>query len=233
MSTDGSADLAFVNGDVYTVDAARTWAQAVGVRDGRIVAVGTDAVVADLIGTSTEVVDLGGRMLVPGFQDAHVHPVSSGIEMLQCDLNELASPDAYVGAVAAYAAARARRAVDPRRRMGHGRVPRRLPVEGGARRRGAGPAGLPAEPGRPQRVGQLEGPRARRHHARHSRPRGRPDRTGRGGRADGHAARGGDIARRRLGAAAAEATSSAAVSSAGRRTCTRSASPRGRTRSSR
>ncbi len=105
MSTDGSADLVFVNGDVYTVDAARTWAQAVAVRDGRIVAVGTDATVADLIGTSTEVIDLAGRMLVPGFQDAHVHPVSSGIEMLQCDLNELASPDAYVGAVAAYAAA--------------------------------------------------------------------------------------------------------------------------------
>ena len=161
-------------------------------RDGRIVAVGTDAVVADLIGTSTEVVDLGGRMLVPGFQDAHVHPVSSGIEMLQCDLNELASPDAYVGADRGVRGGRARRAVDPRRRMGHGRVPRRLPVEGGARRRGAGPAGLPAEPRRPQRVGQLEGPRARRHHARHSRPRGRPDRTGRGGRADGHAARRGD-----------------------------------------
>src|SRR5207342_3524246 len=105
VSTDGSADLAFVNGDVYTVDAARSWAQAVGVRDGRIVAVGTDTTVAGLIGTSTEVIDLGGRMLVPGFQDAHVHPVSSGIEMLQCDLNELASPDAYVGAVAAYAAA--------------------------------------------------------------------------------------------------------------------------------
>ena len=105
MSKDGSADLAFVNGDVYTVDAARTWAQAVAVRDGRIVAVGTDAIVADLIGTSTEVIDLGGRMLVPGFQDAHVHPVSSGIEMLRCDLNELASPEAYAGAVAAYAAA--------------------------------------------------------------------------------------------------------------------------------
>ena len=105
MSTDGSADLAFVNGDVYTVDAARTWAQAVAVRDGRIVAVGADATVSGLIGTSTEVVDLGGRMLLPGFQDAHVHPVSSGIEMLRCDLNELASPDAYVAAVASYAAA--------------------------------------------------------------------------------------------------------------------------------
>ena len=101
----GSADLAFVNGDVYTVDAARSWAQAVAVRDGRITAVGTDAQIRDLVDTSTEVVDLRGRMLLPGFQDAHVHPVSSGLEMLRCDLNDLPSAEHYLGAIAAYARA--------------------------------------------------------------------------------------------------------------------------------
>jgi len=104
LGSNGSADLLFVNGAVYTVDAARTWAQAVAVRDDRIVAVGADADLADLRGSSTEVVDLAGRMLVPGFQDAHVHPVSGGIDMLQCDLHDLDTKEAYLDAIAAYAA---------------------------------------------------------------------------------------------------------------------------------
>ncbi len=72
-----AADLVFRNGAVYTVDAARSWASAVGVRHGRIVYVGTDSLPAGLIGRGTEVVDLAGRMLLPGFQDGHVHPVES------------------------------------------------------------------------------------------------------------------------------------------------------------
>jgi predicted amidohydrolase YtcJ len=103
VSANGHADLIFVNGDVYTVDAARSWARAVAVRDGAIVAVGTDDDVADLRGDGTEVVDLDGRMLLPGFQDAHVHPVGGGLDMLQCDLNGEASKDAYAKAIASYA----------------------------------------------------------------------------------------------------------------------------------
>ena len=103
MATNGDADILFVNGAVYTVDAARTWAQAVGVKDGRIVAVGTTDAVAGLRGSRTEVIDLAGRMLLPGFQDAHVHPVSGGIDMLQCDLHDLDTKDAYLAAIAEYA----------------------------------------------------------------------------------------------------------------------------------
>jgi len=87
------ADLAFTNGAVYTVDAARRWAQAVAVRSGRIVTVGTDDDVRDLVGPNTEVHDLKGRMLLPGFQDAHCHPPSAGLQMIQCDLS-----DAYTAA---------------------------------------------------------------------------------------------------------------------------------------
>ncbi|HTG46478.1 MAG TPA: amidohydrolase [Actinomycetota bacterium] len=106
MHANGSAaDLAFVNGEVYTVDAARSWARAVAVRGGRIVAVGTDAEIRELIDASTEVIDLRGRMLLPGFQDAHVHPVDSGIDRLRCDLSDLASAEDCVATVAAYAAA--------------------------------------------------------------------------------------------------------------------------------
>lgn len=102
MST--SADLVFVNGDVYTVDAARSWARAVGVKDGVVVAVGTDDDVRPLIDGGTEVVDLGGRMLLPGFQDAHVHPVSGGLDMMQCDMHDLTTVDQYQEAIATYAA---------------------------------------------------------------------------------------------------------------------------------
>jgi predicted amidohydrolase YtcJ len=98
------ADLAFVNGAVYTVDAARRWGQAVAVREGRIVAVGTDDDVRELIGPKTEVHDLNGRMLLPGFQDAHVHPPSSGVEMLQCNLTECYSREDCERAVASYVA---------------------------------------------------------------------------------------------------------------------------------
>ena len=103
MSPTAPADTALVNGAVYTVDAARSWAQAVAITDGRIAIVGTDDDVRQAIGPSTEVVDLAGRMLVPGFQDAHVHPVSGGLDMLQCNLHDLSTADEYLSAVQAYA----------------------------------------------------------------------------------------------------------------------------------
>ena len=52
--------------------------------------------------TGTEVVDLAGRMLVPGFQDAHVHPVSGGLDMLQCNLHDLSTAES-TRAIRAYA----------------------------------------------------------------------------------------------------------------------------------
>lgn len=83
------ADLVFTGGAVYTVDPARSWARAVAVRGGRIAFVGNDAAVQAFIGPRTRVVKLDGKMLLPGFQDAHIHPVSGGIELGQCNLNDL------------------------------------------------------------------------------------------------------------------------------------------------
>jgi predicted amidohydrolase YtcJ len=97
------ADLVFVNGAVYTVDAARRWARAVAIRDGGIVAVGTDDRVRELVGARTQVIDLRGRMLLPGFQDAHVHPPSGGLEMLRCNLSDAFSLPEYEAIVARYA----------------------------------------------------------------------------------------------------------------------------------
>jgi predicted amidohydrolase YtcJ len=103
VSTDPKADLAFVNGAVYTVDAVRSWAQAVAVRDGRITAVGTDAEIRERTAAGTDVVDLKGRMLLPGFQDAHVHPVGGGLDMIQCDLHDVATAQDYLSTVESYA----------------------------------------------------------------------------------------------------------------------------------
>ncbi|MEO7794529.1 MAG: amidohydrolase, partial [Thermoanaerobaculia bacterium] len=84
------ADLVLRNGQVYTVDAARSWAESIAVRGGRIVFVGADRDVTPFVGPKTRVVDLGGRFVLPGFHDRHVHPVSGGVELSQCDLNNSA-----------------------------------------------------------------------------------------------------------------------------------------------
>ncbi|SBT92516.1 hypothetical protein GA0115233_104633 [Streptomyces sp. DI166] len=96
------ADLLFTGGPVLTPE-GRT-ATAVAVTDGRITAVGHDEV-RELAGPDTEVVDLGGRLLLPGFQDAHVHPVPAGLELAQCDLTGARTAAESVAAVRAYAEA--------------------------------------------------------------------------------------------------------------------------------
>jgi len=104
-SPPAAAELALRNGAVYTLDGARSWAQAVAIGRGRIVYVGTDAGLAAYVGARTRVVDLHGRMLLPGFQDAHIHPISSGIQANTCDLSDLKTADEYIDAVRKYAAA--------------------------------------------------------------------------------------------------------------------------------
>lgn len=80
------ADLVYRHGFVYTVDAHDSVQQAVAVRDGRIAFVGTDAGVAAYVGRSTRVVDLEGRMLMPGLVDGHLHPLEGGASLGKCNL---------------------------------------------------------------------------------------------------------------------------------------------------
>jgi predicted amidohydrolase YtcJ len=94
------ADLLFTGGPVLTPE-GRT-ATSVAVTGDRITAVGREEV-HDLAGPRTEVVDLAGRLLLPGFQDAHVHPVPAGLELTQCDLTEAKTADDTLAAVRAYA----------------------------------------------------------------------------------------------------------------------------------
>ncbi|MGW8376741.1 amidohydrolase [Streptomyces sp. ODS28] len=101
--THSRADLVFTGGPVFTGDAVRPGTLAV--RDGRILALGGPGEAAEHIGPRTEVVDLKGTLLVPGFQDAHIHPVSGGVELGQCDLTGAVTPDAYRCRIRTYAEA--------------------------------------------------------------------------------------------------------------------------------
>jgi predicted amidohydrolase YtcJ len=104
--SDGPADLLLRGGAVYTVDAPRSWATAVGVKGGRIIYVGRDSVPDGMIGLATEVVDLGGRMVLPGFQDGHVHLLAGGVELGECTLFTLSSATAIADSIKACVAAR-------------------------------------------------------------------------------------------------------------------------------
>ena len=93
------ADLALTGGAIYTMNGERAWAEAVAIDDGRIVYVGTDAGAKDFIGPQTQVIALGGRMVIPGMQDAHIHPISGGMEANACDLNALNKVEDYVAKI--------------------------------------------------------------------------------------------------------------------------------------
>jgi predicted amidohydrolase YtcJ len=82
-----SANFAFINGSVYTLDTTSSKAEALAVTDGHIVFVGSTVNAQAHIGNSTKVVDLHGRALVPGLVDSHMHLLSGGLFLLKCDLN--------------------------------------------------------------------------------------------------------------------------------------------------
>ncbi|WP_219412497.1 amidohydrolase [Pseudonocardia nigra] len=97
------ADLVITGADVYPVDAARSWAGAVAVRGDRIVAVGSDDEVRELVGPRTEHLHLPGRMVLPGFQDAHVHPPFAGLDRMRVSLHDAASRQECLDLVGRYA----------------------------------------------------------------------------------------------------------------------------------
>jgi predicted amidohydrolase YtcJ len=101
----GPADLVLSGGHVHTVDPAKPRAEAVAVRGERIVALGSAAEIGELVGPRTRVVDLAGRLLLPGFQDAHVHPISSGVDGLHCDVREARGREAVLATIRDYVAA--------------------------------------------------------------------------------------------------------------------------------
>ena len=98
------ADLV-LRGEVYPVEPDTPRAEALAVRGGRIVAVGSASEVDEVAGPRTRTLDLAGHLILPGFQDSHVHPPHAGLERMRCDLNDASGPRDYASRIRAYAGA--------------------------------------------------------------------------------------------------------------------------------
>lgn len=90
-----AADLILTNGHIYTVEEGKPWAEAVAIKNGRILAVGTMREIAARRGANTQVVDLHGRLLMPAFGDAHAHPIFGGMSHARCALHAGKTLDDY------------------------------------------------------------------------------------------------------------------------------------------
>ncbi|MDA8074970.1 MAG: amidohydrolase [Actinomycetota bacterium] len=100
-----TADLVLHNGVVHTLDPALIGASAIALGGGRILAVGDEATVREHVSGNAESIDLGGRTVLAGFQDGHVHASGAGIERNRCNLTEAHSRQEYLDTVARYAKA--------------------------------------------------------------------------------------------------------------------------------
>jgi len=100
-ASEGGADFVFRNGAVYTVNDASPWAQAVAVKGKHIIYVGDEAGVHAFIGPDTRVVDLVGKMLMPGFVEGHIHPLVGSTLTRGVDL-QFDTKEAILGALHAY-----------------------------------------------------------------------------------------------------------------------------------
>jgi hypothetical protein len=87
MHAQQTADTVILHGKVYTENTAQPWAQAVAIKDDKILAVGSDAEIAKYRGSSTQVIDATGRMVLPGFVDSHVHFIGGSLSLQNIELD--------------------------------------------------------------------------------------------------------------------------------------------------
>lgn len=99
VSPQKNVDAVFVNGTLYTADAERRIARAMAVNDGAIVFVGDDAGARALAGDRTRIIDLEGKLLLPGLHDAHLHPISA-MPIANCSLDNIPRPLSEIAAEA-------------------------------------------------------------------------------------------------------------------------------------
>ncbi|PYL51553.1 MAG: amidohydrolase, partial [Verrucomicrobia bacterium] len=98
------ATLLITNAAIYTVDNQHPRAEAVAVIGDRIVAVGSKPEIDSWRGPQTEVIDAGGKLLLPGFNDAHLHFIQGGAQLEQVNLVDAATPEEFAKRIAAQAA---------------------------------------------------------------------------------------------------------------------------------
>jgi predicted amidohydrolase YtcJ len=109
-----TADLVLAGGTIWTGRAGTGIPErhpAVAISGGRVALVGDRRDVRPLIGRKTEVIDTRGQLVLPGFCDAHVHPVIAGMQLLRCDLTEATSREDCLALVRGYAQANAGAAI--------------------------------------------------------------------------------------------------------------------------
>jgi predicted amidohydrolase YtcJ len=99
-----TADLAIRGARIWTGDANQPWAQALAIRDGRILAVGGDTRISQLIGPETELIDAPAGLVIPGFIDSHVHLMESGAELSSVQLRDAQTPAEFTRRVGDFAA---------------------------------------------------------------------------------------------------------------------------------
>jgi predicted amidohydrolase YtcJ len=99
------ADTVLMNAKIYTVNSRQPWAQALAVREGKIIAVGSDEAIEAYQGPSTKIVDAKGHLMLPGLVDAHVHFMAGAAFMQQLSLNDVRTVDEFQEAIKSYAAA--------------------------------------------------------------------------------------------------------------------------------
>ena len=99
----GPITLAVVNARLWTGDQAAPWAEALAVSGERLIAVGTNADIRGLASTVTPI-DAGGRLVLPGFIDAHVHFLEGGLRLASVQLRDARSRDEFVNRIRAFAA---------------------------------------------------------------------------------------------------------------------------------
>ncbi len=97
------ADLVIINADVHTMDEKRPTAEAVAVFANRIAAVGSNDEIKILVGARTRVVDALGALVLPGFNDAHVHFLSGGFQLSSVDLRDADSPQEFAERIRRFA----------------------------------------------------------------------------------------------------------------------------------
>src|SRR5437868_6508024 len=98
-----AADLVVVNANVRTMDAKHPTAEAVAVLGERVVAVGSNEEIRRLAGARTRVVDAKGALVLPGFNDAHVHFLSGGFQLSSVDLRDANTPQEFAERIRAFA----------------------------------------------------------------------------------------------------------------------------------
>src|SRR5262245_35713197 len=99
-----AADLIIVNATVHTLNRDQPNAEAVAILGSRIIAVGSNDEIHKLAGTNTRTIDARGGLVLPGFNDAHVHFMSGGFQLASVDLRDANTPQEFAERIRAFAA---------------------------------------------------------------------------------------------------------------------------------